>query len=83
MSSSLVLLKTRRSERADVRQICRGSNVLPLVWKLGEGESSSGVVLVFSPWFKITRSVTNRPRVDLKRGVNKSSPIYFKVAWCN
>ncbi|GFX52072.1 hypothetical protein TNCV_4654011 [Trichonephila clavipes] len=34
-----------------------------VVWKLEEGSSSSGVVLVIGPWFKIRRSVAKSPRV--------------------
>ncbi|GFU10089.1 hypothetical protein TNCV_3448911 [Trichonephila clavipes] len=46
------------------------SNVLPLVWELGEGSSSSGVVLITGPWLKISRSVAKSPRVDEQGDVN-------------
>ncbi|GFS65404.1 hypothetical protein TNCV_2452031 [Trichonephila clavipes] len=36
MSSSRVPLKPRRVEEPDARKICRGSNVLFVVWKLGD-----------------------------------------------
>ncbi|GFW94635.1 hypothetical protein TNCV_4246751 [Trichonephila clavipes] len=36
MSSSLVPLKTRRVEETAAREICRGSNVHPLVWFHGD-----------------------------------------------
>ncbi|GFY18251.1 hypothetical protein TNCV_2046571 [Trichonephila clavipes] len=37
MSSGLVPLKTRRTEVADAGSLSRGSNILPMVLKLGEG----------------------------------------------
>ncbi|GFW36860.1 hypothetical protein TNCV_4349011 [Trichonephila clavipes] len=34
-----------------------------VVWKLGEGVTSSNVILVTCPWFKITRFISKCPRV--------------------
>ncbi|GFX11270.1 hypothetical protein TNCV_4786621 [Trichonephila clavipes] len=61
--SSLVPLKIRRVEEAAVRLIWHPP--VGVVWKLGKGDASSGIILVTRLRFKITRSVLNSPRATL------------------
>ncbi|GFU71936.1 hypothetical protein TNCV_1052831 [Trichonephila clavipes] len=53
-------------ELKHVKSVLAQSSHVGMVWKLGEGRASSGVVLVAGPWFRLTKSVTNSLRVDLK-----------------
>ncbi|GFT42328.1 hypothetical protein TNCV_1786301 [Trichonephila clavipes] len=58
MSSSLVPLKIHRVGGAMHVNLSRLKHPLVgVVWKLGEGGASSGVVFVTQPWFKMTSLV--------------------------
>ncbi|GFS64688.1 hypothetical protein TNCV_4684851 [Trichonephila clavipes] len=65
MNSSLVPQKTRRTEgsRYTLNMTRLKHPPVGVTWKLKDGGASSGVILVTSQWFKITRSVAESPRV--------------------
>ncbi|GFY24843.1 uncharacterized protein TNCV_2690341 [Trichonephila clavipes] len=77
MSSSLVLLKTRRVEERCMLNMSRAE--MPSRWcgvVVRRGDASSNVVLVTWPQFKITRSVAKSPRVTKERDVNVHLPTH-------
>ncbi|GFX27500.1 hypothetical protein TNCV_4995551 [Trichonephila clavipes] len=70
----------KQSRRLNERYVtlcpCTTSSFIMLCW-LGvesfEWGVSPGGVLSISPWFKITRSVPNSPRIALECGINEHS----------
>ncbi|GFW59414.1 hypothetical protein TNCV_1508591 [Trichonephila clavipes] len=67
MISSRIVTKDPSCRGADTHKICRGSMSFcwygVIVWIR---DADSGVIFVISPRLKITRSITNSPRVALK-----------------
>ncbi|GFT49668.1 hypothetical protein TNCV_3368061 [Trichonephila clavipes] len=68
MSSSLVPLKIRHAEGANISKLKHAP--VGVMWKLIQMIARSGVILVAGLRFKITRSVTNSSRAALKCDVN-------------
>ncbi|GFU67972.1 hypothetical protein TNCV_2823151 [Trichonephila clavipes] len=68
----LMPVKTHHLEGAVARKISQDSN--SSCWggvEVRRGVICSGVIFVSEPWFKITRSVANNPRVALQWDTGK------------
>ncbi|GFU44309.1 organic cation transporter protein [Trichonephila clavipes] len=67
-----------------VKSVVTQNPPIGLVWKLGDMGSSSGIVLVTSPWFKIMRVIPESPRWLLIKGkTDKLEKLLIKAAAIN